>query len=88
MLAQISLHLCHLPSRFSIGRLQVNHLQHDISSQSFKALVVLGSWYDTPLMPKDLKAATASVESQKDRKGKSKASDDIIVVDDSLSMNI
>jgi len=31
---------------FSGGRLQVNHLQHGISSQSFKALVALGSWYN------------------------------------------
>ncbi|KAG2353393.1 hypothetical protein BDR07DRAFT_1283007 [Suillus spraguei] len=42
---------------FSGGRLQVNHLQHGISSQTFKAQVSVGSWFNTPLMP-DLGAAT------------------------------
>ncbi|KAJ7318742.1 hypothetical protein DFH08DRAFT_666001, partial [Mycena albidolilacea] len=36
---------------FSGGRLQVNHLQHQTSSQTFKARVALGSWIQTPLMP-------------------------------------
>ncbi|KAJ7867341.1 hypothetical protein B0H14DRAFT_2256445, partial [Mycena olivaceomarginata] len=39
---------------FSGGRLQVNHLQHQTSSQTFKtfkARVALGSWVGTPLMP-------------------------------------
>ncbi|KAJ6492446.1 hypothetical protein C8R47DRAFT_925479, partial [Mycena vitilis] len=36
---------------FSGGRLQVNHLQHGTSSQTFKARVALGSWLGTPLMP-------------------------------------
>ena len=65
---------------FSVGCLQVNHLQHGISSQSFKALVAIGSWYNTPLMPKDLKAATAAVESQAERKGKGKANIYIIEI--------
>ncbi|KIJ05696.1 hypothetical protein PAXINDRAFT_141102 [Paxillus involutus ATCC 200175] len=30
---------------FSGGRLQVGHLQHRLSSQSFKAQVAVGSWY-------------------------------------------
>ncbi|KAJ7918225.1 hypothetical protein B0H13DRAFT_1452602, partial [Mycena leptocephala] len=34
---------------FSGGRLQVNHLQHQTSSQTFKARITLGSW--VPLMP-------------------------------------
>ena len=34
---------------FSGGRLQVNHLQHQINSQSFKAQVAVGSWYSTPI---------------------------------------
>ncbi|KAG0693734.1 hypothetical protein DFH29DRAFT_1038046 [Suillus ampliporus] len=42
---------------FSGGRLQVNHLQHGISSQTFKAQVAVGSWFNTPLMP-DLGIAT------------------------------
>ncbi|KAJ6598569.1 hypothetical protein B0H10DRAFT_1636513, partial [Mycena sp. CBHHK59/15] len=36
---------------FSGGRLQVNHLQHQTSSQTFKARVALGSWINTPLLP-------------------------------------
>ncbi|KAG2124097.1 hypothetical protein BD769DRAFT_1349387, partial [Suillus cothurnatus] len=36
---------------FSDGRLQVNHLQHGISSQTFKAQVAVGSWFNMPLMP-------------------------------------
>jgi hypothetical protein len=37
---------------FSCGRLQVNHLQHNISSQSFKAKMAVGSWANTPLFPR------------------------------------
>ncbi|KAJ7723018.1 hypothetical protein DFH07DRAFT_719217, partial [Mycena maculata] len=36
---------------FSNGHLQVKHLQHQTSSQTFKARVALGSWIGTPLMP-------------------------------------
>ncbi|KAJ7060830.1 hypothetical protein C8F01DRAFT_936413, partial [Mycena amicta] len=42
---------------FSGGRLQVNHLQHQTSSQTFKARVALGSWIGTPLMPSSSSAA-------------------------------
>ncbi|KAG0695806.1 hypothetical protein DFH29DRAFT_813799, partial [Suillus ampliporus] len=42
---------------FSGSRLQVNHLQHGISSQTFKAQVAVRSWFNTPLMP-DLGIAT------------------------------
>ncbi|KAG1837086.1 hypothetical protein F4604DRAFT_1574881, partial [Suillus subluteus] len=55
---------------FSGGRLQVNHLQHGISSQTFKAQVAVGSWFNTPLMP-DLGVAT-SIMRQKMVKGKGK----------------
>ncbi|KAG2036218.1 hypothetical protein BDR03DRAFT_960540 [Suillus americanus] len=55
---------------FSGGRLQVNHLQHGISSQTFKAHVAVGSWFKTPLMP-DLSVAT-SIMRQKMVKGKGK----------------
>ncbi|KAJ6555812.1 hypothetical protein B0H19DRAFT_867549, partial [Mycena capillaripes] len=41
---------------FSGGRLQVNHLQHQTSSQTFKARVALGSWFKTPLMPSSKEA--------------------------------
>ncbi|KAJ6596552.1 hypothetical protein B0H10DRAFT_1760361, partial [Mycena sp. CBHHK59/15] len=36
---------------FSGGCLQVNHLQHQTSSQTFKVRVALGSWIRTPLIP-------------------------------------
>lgn len=36
---------------FSGGRLQVCHLQHRISFQSFKAQVAVGSWYGSPVLP-------------------------------------
>ncbi|KAJ6628485.1 hypothetical protein B0H10DRAFT_1725883, partial [Mycena sp. CBHHK59/15] len=42
---------------FSGGRLQVNHLHHQTSSQTFKAHVALGSWIGTPLMPSSSDAA-------------------------------
>ncbi|KAG1847936.1 hypothetical protein C8R48DRAFT_563267, partial [Suillus tomentosus] len=43
---------------FSGGCLQVNHLQHGVSSQTFKAQMAVGSWYNTPLM-NDLGAVTS-----------------------------
>ena len=36
---------------FSVGRLEVNHLQHSTSPQTFKAQVAVGSWARTPLYP-------------------------------------
>jgi hypothetical protein len=36
---------------FSTGRLEVNHLQHNMNSQTFKAQVAVGSWAKTPLYP-------------------------------------
>ena len=39
---------------FSCGQLQVNHLQHGINSQSFKAKLTIGSWSRTPLLPPHL----------------------------------
>jgi hypothetical protein len=36
---------------FSVGRLEVNHLQHNTSPQTFKAQVAVGSWAKTPLYP-------------------------------------
>ncbi|KAF9218128.1 hypothetical protein BS17DRAFT_685286, partial [Gyrodon lividus] len=35
---------------FSCGRLQVNHLQHNMGSRSFKAKMAIGSWLQTPLL--------------------------------------
>ncbi|KAF8595928.1 hypothetical protein BDV93DRAFT_455862, partial [Ceratobasidium sp. AG-I] len=34
---------------FSNGCLMVNHLQHRISTQSFQAQMVIGSWVGTPV---------------------------------------
>ncbi|KAG2337225.1 hypothetical protein BDR05DRAFT_919901 [Suillus weaverae] len=56
---------------FSGGRLQVNHLQHGINLQTFKAQVAIRSWYNTPLM-NDLSAIT-SIMHTKMVKGKGKA---------------
>lgn len=57
---------------FSGGRLQVNHLQHGISLQTFKAQVAVGSWFHTPLMP-DLSVATTIMrEKMRKKKGKEK----------------
>ena len=36
---------------FSGGRLQVNHLQHGMSSQTFKAQMAVGSWIGPPIFP-------------------------------------
>ncbi|KAF9522260.1 hypothetical protein CPB83DRAFT_777341 [Crepidotus variabilis] len=36
---------------FSAGRRQVNFLQHNKSSQTFKAQMALGSWARSPLYP-------------------------------------
>ncbi|KAG2103989.1 uncharacterized protein F5147DRAFT_775695 [Suillus discolor] len=55
---------------FSDGHLQVNHLQHSISSQTFKAQVAVGSWFNTPLML-DL-SVTTNIMRQKMAKGKEK----------------
>jgi hypothetical protein len=36
---------------FSKGRREVNFMQHNMSSQTFKAEMAVGSWDGTPLMP-------------------------------------
>jgi hypothetical protein len=36
---------------FSKGHLKINHLQHNMNSQTFKAQVAVGSWAKTPLYP-------------------------------------
>ncbi|EGN92943.1 hypothetical protein SERLA73DRAFT_29109, partial [Serpula lacrymans var. lacrymans S7.3] len=48
---------------FSGGHLQMNHLQHNMSSQAFKAQMAVGSWSKTPLMP-DLAIPTEIICSQ------------------------
>ncbi|KAH8110929.1 hypothetical protein DFH11DRAFT_1513652 [Phellopilus nigrolimitatus] len=41
---------------FSDGRREINFMQHNISSQTFKAEMAVGSWEGTPLFP-DIDAA-------------------------------
>ena len=65
---------------FSGGRLQVNHLQHQISSQSFKAQVAVGSWYDSPLLPSI--SSVAAIINDKVSKGKKKAVAEPVMIED------
>ncbi|KAF8236205.1 hypothetical protein L208DRAFT_1252818 [Tricholoma matsutake] len=57
-IGKIGLDFCSAPASsvdaehaFSVGRLEVNHLQHSTSPQTFKAQVAVGSWAKTPLYP-------------------------------------
>ncbi|XP_006462349.1 hypothetical protein AGABI2DRAFT_56927, partial [Agaricus bisporus var. bisporus H97] len=36
---------------FSVGHHQVNFLQHNMASQSFKACMAVGSWVNSPVCP-------------------------------------
>jgi hypothetical protein len=67
---------------FSGGRLQVNHLQHNTSTQTFKACVAVSSWAGTPLLPdetsidiiqKSMHAPKPKEAELSDSKGKGKA---------------
>ena len=73
---------------FSCGRLQVNHLQHNMSSQTFKAQMAVGSWSGTPLMPDDVPSSIIADAMSRDGKsskvkgkGKERARDIIEVTD-------
>ena len=59
---------------FSGGRLQVNHLQHGTSSQTFKAQMAVGSWVGTDIFP-TLEPFEKIIERESNRsqKGKRKA---------------
>lgn len=48
---------------FSVGRRQVNFMQHNMASNTFKAKMALGSWHDQPFFPKIQKLA-AIIESR------------------------
>ncbi|KDQ15263.1 hypothetical protein BOTBODRAFT_108952, partial [Botryobasidium botryosum FD-172 SS1] len=37
---------------FSDGRNMVSHLQHNMSANAFRAQMAVGSWANTPLLPK------------------------------------
>ena len=53
---------------FSTGRRQVNHMQHNMSSQTFKARVAIGSWAKTPIFP-EFSDIAAMVESRMGKDG-------------------
>ena len=70
---------------FSGGRLQVGHLQHGMSSQTFKARVALASWVNTPFFPPDIPASiledakSRQTVGEGKRKGKRKDKEVIII---------
>ncbi|KAF8960347.1 hypothetical protein BDZ97DRAFT_1665906 [Flammula alnicola] len=82
---------------FSGGRLQVGHLQHNMSSQTFKARVALASWINTPFFPPGVPASIIAdsrkpkaKEAKSNGKGKAKeviieSHEDFIEIDDSDS---
>lgn len=51
---------------FSKGRREVNFMQHNMSSQTFKSEMAVGSWDGTPLMP-DIRGAIAIMERKMSR---------------------
>ncbi|QRV87680.1 hAT family dimerization protein [Ceratobasidium sp. AG-Ba] len=46
---------------FSGGRLMIDHLQHQMSAQTFQAQIAIGAWFGTPLLP-DVSYATRIIE--------------------------
>ncbi len=48
---------------FSVGRHELSHLQHNTSTQTFKAQMAVGSWVKTPLYP-GFTEATKIVQTQ------------------------
>ncbi|KIJ06129.1 hypothetical protein PAXINDRAFT_75911 [Paxillus involutus ATCC 200175] len=48
---------------FSDGRRQVNFMQHNTSSQTFKSEMAIGSWEGTPLFP-DVRRAVDIIEAK------------------------
>ena len=63
---------------FSGGRLQVNHLQHGMSSQTFKAQVALGSWIGSPIFPStDPFIAIIEEGMRRERKPKGEAREEV-----------
>jgi hypothetical protein len=68
---------------FSVGRLEVNHLQHNTSPQTFKAQVAVGPWARTPLYP-GLLDTIKIVEGQMRREGQERAGDEAEVEIDEI----
>jgi hypothetical protein len=54
---------------FSGGHVQVGHLQHEISSQTFKAQMAVSLWMGTPLLP-DISHPTTILDTWIAQKGK------------------
>ena len=52
---------------FSEGRREVNFMQHNMSLQTFKAEMAVGSWDGTPLFP-ECDAAIRIMEKKLDRR--------------------
>ncbi|KAJ3575281.1 hypothetical protein NP233_g1215 [Leucocoprinus birnbaumii] len=57
-LARMAMDYCSAPASsvdaeraFSVGRRQINFMQHNMASNTFKAKMGLGSWVDSPLFP-------------------------------------
>ncbi|KAH6911216.1 hypothetical protein BKA70DRAFT_1099611 [Coprinopsis sp. MPI-PUGE-AT-0042] len=42
---------------FSVGRRQINFMQHNMGSTAFRSKMCLGSWQNTPLFPGVKRAA-------------------------------
>lgn len=53
---------------FSEGRCEVNFMQHNTTSQTFKVEMAVGSWDGTPLFP-EVDAAIQITEKELDRRG-------------------
>lgn len=52
---------------FSEGRREVNFMQHNMASQTFKAQMAVGSWDGTPLFP-SINTAISIMEKHLDRR--------------------
>ena len=50
---------------FSGGRRAVDFMQHNTSSQTFRARMAVGSWYATPLLGKGSLASVIDIVQQK-----------------------
>ncbi|KAL6302972.1 hypothetical protein BKA93DRAFT_735834, partial [Sparassis latifolia] len=58
----------------------VNHLQHQMSSQTFKAQVAVSSWVGTPLLL-DMKACAEFIETKKRPAGDKEKVWEVVVVE-------
>ena len=73
---------------FSVGRLEVNHLQHNTSPQTFKAQVAVGSWSRTPLYPgfsETVKIVERQIQGESRARAGEKDTEDIDTDDGELS---